>query len=165
MDHCIHAPNWKHKKAQVSQLSLDRHDTALWQVIFRVPHLSSVSYHCTDVCNRLDQPACYSILGPKFGHHSDLAPRCTQRHSSTHFAYDTSVCYGSTGKISAFTVRTRVGSCNATDFSTHSLCMHWNLITCSIITVLLYLYRARNKVTQLSIPTHAQLQCHWLKFI
>ena len=30
---------------------------------------------------------------------------------------------------------------------------------------LLYLYRARNKVTQLSIPTHAQLQCHWLKFI
>ena len=27
-------------------------------------------------------------------------------------------------------------------------------------TSLLYLYRARNKVTQLSIPTHAQLQCH-----
>jgi len=26
--------------------------------------------------------------------------------------------------------------------------------------VLLYLYRARNKVTQLSIPTHAQIQCH-----
>ena len=25
---------------------------------------------------------------------------------------------------------------------------------------LLYLYRARNKVTQLSIPTHKQLQCH-----
>ena len=25
---------------------------------------------------------------------------------------------------------------------------------------LLYLYRACNKVTQLSIPTHAQLQCH-----
>jgi len=30
---------------------------------------------------------------------------------------------------------------------------------------LLYLYRARNKVTQLSIPTHAQLQRHRLKFI
>ena len=28
------------------------------------------------------------------------------------------------------------------------------------LIVLLYLYRARNKVTQLSIPTHAQLQCH-----
>ena len=31
--------------------------------------------------------------------------------------------------------------------------------------VLLYLYRARNKITQLSIPTHAQLQRHRLKFI
>ena len=30
---------------------------------------------------------------------------------------------------------------------------------------LLYLYRAHNKITQLSIPTHAQLQCHRLKFI
>ena len=30
---------------------------------------------------------------------------------------------------------------------------------------LLYLYHACNKVTQLSIPTHAQLQCYWLKFI
>ena len=30
---------------------------------------------------------------------------------------------------------------------------------------LLYLYRARNKITQLSIPTHAQLQRHRLKFI
>ena len=30
---------------------------------------------------------------------------------------------------------------------------------------LLYLYRARNKVTQLSIPTHAQLQRHRLKYI
>ena len=30
---------------------------------------------------------------------------------------------------------------------------------------LLYLHRARNKVTQLSIPTHAQLQRHRLKFI
>ena len=30
---------------------------------------------------------------------------------------------------------------------------------------LLCLYRARNKITQLSIPTHAQLQRHWLKFI
>jgi len=27
------------------------------------------------------------------------------------------------------------------------------------------LYRARNKITQLSIPTHAQLQRHRLKFI
>ena len=33
------------------------------------------------------------------------------------------------------------------------------------IYVLLYLYRARNKITQLSVPTHAQLQCHRLKFI
>ena len=31
--------------------------------------------------------------------------------------------------------------------------------------ILLYLYRARNKITQLSIPTHAQLQRHRLKFI
>ena len=31
--------------------------------------------------------------------------------------------------------------------------------------ILLYLYRARNKITQLSIPTHAQLQLHRLKFI
>ena len=30
--------------------------------------------------------------------------------------------------------------------------------------LLLYLYRARNKITQLSIPTHAQLR-HRLKFI
>ena len=30
---------------------------------------------------------------------------------------------------------------------------------------LLYLYRARNKITQLSIPTHVQLQRHRLKFI
>jgi len=136
-DHRAHAPNWEHKKAQVSQLSLDRNDTALWQVVFRVPHLSSVSDHCTDVCKRLDQPACYSKLGPHFGHHSDLAPRCTQCHSSTHLAYDTSVCYSSTGKISAFTVRTSVGSCNATDFSTHSLCMHWNLIPAQCQTCML----------------------------
>ena len=32
-------------------------------------------------------------------------------------------------------------------------------------TTLLCLYRARNKITQLSIPTHEQLQCHRLKFI
>ena len=31
--------------------------------------------------------------------------------------------------------------------------------------LLLHLYRARNKITQLSIPTHAQLQRHRLKFI
>ena len=31
--------------------------------------------------------------------------------------------------------------------------------------VLLYLYRTRNKITQLSIPTHAQLERHRLKFI
>ena len=30
---------------------------------------------------------------------------------------------------------------------------------------LLYLYRARSKITHLSIPTHAQLQRHRLKFI
>ena len=30
---------------------------------------------------------------------------------------------------------------------------------------LLYLYRSRNKITQLSILTHAQLQRHRLKFI
>ena len=34
-----------------------------------------------------------------------------------------------------------------------------------IIFLLLYLHRARNKITQLSIPTHAQLQRHRLKFI
>ena len=34
-----------------------------------------------------------------------------------------------------------------------------------LIFLLLHLYRARNKITQLSIPTHAQLQCHRLKFI
>ena len=28
------------------------------------------------------------------------------------------------------------------------------------VFTLLYLYRARNKATQLSVPTHAQLQCH-----
>jgi hypothetical protein len=33
------------------------------------------------------------------------------------------------------------------------------------VRLLLYLYRARNKITQLSIPTHAQLQRHRLKFI
>ena len=33
------------------------------------------------------------------------------------------------------------------------------------VKMLLYLYRARSKITQLSIPTHAQLQRHWLKFI
>ena len=32
-------------------------------------------------------------------------------------------------------------------------------------TALLCLYRARNKISQLSIPTHAQLQRHRLKFI
>ena len=31
--------------------------------------------------------------------------------------------------------------------------------------ILLYLYRARNEITQLSIPTHAQLQLYRLKFI
>jgi len=31
--------------------------------------------------------------------------------------------------------------------------------------LLLYLYRARNKITQLSIPTHAQVKCQRLKFI
>ena len=34
-----------------------------------------------------------------------------------------------------------------------------------LLLLLLYLYRARNKITQLSIPTHAQLQRHRLKFI
>ena len=33
------------------------------------------------------------------------------------------------------------------------------------VKVLLYLYRARNKITQLSVPTHAQRQRHRLKFI
>ena len=31
--------------------------------------------------------------------------------------------------------------------------------------LLLYLYRALNKITQLSIPRHAQLQRHRLKFV
>ena len=35
----------------------------------------------------------------------------------------------------------------------------------NVCLTLLYLYRARNKITQLSIPTHAQLQRHRLKFI
>ena len=34
-----------------------------------------------------------------------------------------------------------------------------------LLLELLYLYRAPNKITQLSIPTHAQLQHHRLKFI
>jgi hypothetical protein len=34
-----------------------------------------------------------------------------------------------------------------------------------LLLLLLYLYCARNKITQLSTPTHAQLQCHRLKFI
>ena len=33
------------------------------------------------------------------------------------------------------------------------------------LKLLLYLYRARGKITQLSILTHAQLQRHRLKFI
>jgi len=33
------------------------------------------------------------------------------------------------------------------------------------VVLLLYLYRARNEITQLSIPTHALLQRHRLKFI
>ena len=33
-----------------------------------------------------------------------------------------------------------------------------NFLQCALLV--LYLYRARNKVTQLSIPTHAQLQCY-----
>ena len=36
---------------------------------------------------------------------------------------------------------------------------------CETLYTLLYLYRARSKITQLSIPTHAQLQRHRLKFI
>jgi len=35
----------------------------------------------------------------------------------------------------------------------------------TVIKLLLYLHSARNKITQLSIPTHAQLQRHRLKFI
>ena len=38
-------------------------------------------------------------------------------------------------------------------------------IKVKVTATLLYLYRARNKITQLSIPTHAQLQRHRLKFI
>ena len=34
----------------------------------------------------------------------------------------------------------------------------------NLSSVLLYLYRARNKITQFSIPTRAQLQRHRLKF-
>jgi len=33
------------------------------------------------------------------------------------------------------------------------------------VVMLIYLYRARNKITQLSITTHAQLQSHRIKFI
>ena len=35
----------------------------------------------------------------------------------------------------------------------------------SLTALLLYLYRARKKITQLSVPRHAQLQRHMLKFI
>jgi hypothetical protein len=35
----------------------------------------------------------------------------------------------------------------------------------SLTALLLYMYRARNKITQLSVPRHAQLQRHMLKFI
>ena len=36
---------------------------------------------------------------------------------------------------------------------------------CNIEKELLYLYHARYKITRLSVPTHAQLQRHSLKFI
>jgi len=39
------------------------------------------------------------------------------------------------------------------------------VISTQIYVCLLYLYRARNKITQLSIPTQAQLQRQRLKFI
>ena len=42
-------------------------------------------------------------------------------------------------------------------------CIHHSIST--TLQFLLYLYRARNKIAQLSIPTHAQLQRHRLKFI
>jgi len=35
---------------------------------------------------------------------------------------------------------------------------------CKVRILLLCLYRARNKITYLSIPTHAQFQRHRLKF-
>jgi len=40
-----------------------------------------------------------------------------------------------------------------------------NTIIEFVPNLLFYLYRARKKITQLSIPTHAQLQRHRLKFI
>ena len=48
--------------------------------------------------------------------------------------------------------------------------MQWRLTYSAVqneisMGLLFYLYRARNKITQLSIPTHAQLQRHRLKFI
>ena len=46
-----------------------------------------------------------------------------------------------------------------------SLQQHSSDTNTSLKFLLLYLYRARNKITQLSIPTHAQLQRHRLKFI
>ena len=49
-----------------------------------------------------------------------------------------------------------------TIFLCSNLCYsHWK----KFLPLLLYLYRARNKITQLSILTHAQLQRHRLKFI
>ena len=57
-------------------------------------------------------------------------------------------------------VTTKVSSlCNKTTFRAA------NISVIIINLSLLYLYRARNKITQLSIPTHAQLQRHRLKFI
>ena len=47
----------------------------------------------------------------------------------------------------------------------HSECLQLLALLLKYTGTLLYLYRARNKITQLSISTHAQLQCHRLKFI
>ena len=49
--------------------------------------------------------------------------------------------------------------------SSHTLNVPPSCYSANIDEILLYLYRARNEITQLSISTHAQLQRHRLKFI
>ena len=51
---------------------------------------------------------------------------------------------------------------NSSSYQSHGVLQ---MIMNPLLLPWLYLYRARNKVTQLLTPTHAQLQRHTLKFI
>ena len=60
----------------------------------------------------------------------------------------------------------RIAGARSSVFASLRLCYvkYLNMLCKCTVWVLLYLYRARNKITQLSIPTHAQLRRHRLKF-